>query len=133
MEGLLGLGQPIDKWNLWHEEFAEMDGTSARDLRHSAMSLSETASSALESFRTLAGGMDTTVPSAVALANTTAMEQSTAQRTWFGTFGQMTLFLIKVIPGVLYWLITFTTITLPTFLFTLFSTSLTFTMNATTL
>jgi lysophospholipid hydrolase len=45
----------------------------------------------------------------------------------------MTLFLIKVIPGVLYWLITFATITLPTFLFTLFSTSLTFTMNATTL
>jgi lysophospholipid hydrolase len=47
--------------------------------------------------------------------------------------GRLILFLLSIIPGVLYWLITFTTITLPTWLFTLFSTSLTFTMNATTL
>lgn len=39
----------------------------------------------------------------------------------------------RLIPAVLLWIITFTTITLPTVLFTLFSTSLTFTMNATTL
>jgi lysophospholipid hydrolase len=70
------------------------------------------------------------IPSAVALANTTAMEHPAVRRSWVGMFGRMTLFLI---PGVLYWLITFATITLPTFLFTLFSTSLTFTMNATTL
>lgn len=43
------------------------------------------------------------------------------------------LFLFTIIPAILFWLVTFTTITLPTWLFTLFSTSLTFTMNATTL
>jgi hypothetical protein len=43
------------------------------------------------------------------------------------------LFLFHVVPSVLYWAITFTTITLPTWLFTLFSMSLTFTMNFTTL
>lgn len=41
--------------------------------------------------------------------------------------------LLQVIPATLYWVITFTTITLPTWLFTLFSMSLTFTMNFTTL
>ncbi|KAI4108476.1 MAG: hypothetical protein L6R37_001080 [Teloschistes peruensis] len=50
-----------------------------------------------------------------------------------GAFGQLVLATVRLIPTVLFWLITFTTITLPTVLFTLFSTSLTFTMNATTL
>ena len=39
---------------------------------------------------------------------------------------------LREIPGILYWLITFSTITLPTWLFTLFSMSLTFTMSFTT-
>jgi len=56
-----------------------------------------------------------------------------AARSWLGLFARFLVFLIKLVPGILYWLITFTTMTLPTFLFTLFSTSLTFTMNATTL
>lgn len=51
----------------------------------------------------------------------------------WGAFGRFVLFLLSIIPGILFWLVTFTTITLPTWLFTLFSTSLTFTMNATTL
>ena len=49
------------------------------------------------------------------------------------SLGHMILIVVKVIPSALYWLITFVTITLPTWLFTLFSTSLTFTMNFTTL
>lgn len=56
-----------------------------------------------------------------------------ANTNMWGAFGGFVLFLFSIIPGVLVWLITFTTITLPTWLFTLFSTSLTFTMNATTL
>lgn len=40
---------------------------------------------------------------------------------------------LTFIPRYLYWLIAFATITLPTWLFTLFSMSLTFTMNFTTL
>lgn len=51
----------------------------------------------------------------------------------FAVFGRFVLFLLSIIPGILVWLISFTTITLPTWLFTFFSTSLTFTMNATTL
>jgi lysophospholipid hydrolase len=47
--------------------------------------------------------------------------------------GRLFLFFFYVVPSVLYWVITFTTITLPTWLFTLFSMSLTFTMNFTTL
>ncbi|KAK5193757.1 phosphatidylcholine and lysophosphatidylcholine phospholipase [Exophiala xenobiotica] len=48
-------------------------------------------------------------------------------------FGHALLAVASFIPGALFWIITFTTITLPTWLFTLFSMSLTFTMNFTTL
>jgi hypothetical protein len=41
--------------------------------------------------------------------------------------------LVTFLPHALLWLIAFCTITLPTWLFTLFSMSLTFTMNFTTL
>ncbi|KAI2413205.1 phosphatidylcholine and lysophosphatidylcholine phospholipase [Ophidiomyces ophidiicola] len=47
--------------------------------------------------------------------------------------GRLLLYLVQAVPRILYWLITFTTITIPTSLFTLFSMSLTFTMNFTTL
>ncbi|KAE8162854.1 lysophospholipase nte1 [Aspergillus tamarii] len=53
--------------------------------------------------------------------------------TMAGWFGWVFSFFFQVIPSVLYWVITFATITLPTWLFTLFSMSLTFTMNFTTL
>ncbi|KAL8935887.1 MAG: hypothetical protein Q9216_005207 [Gyalolechia sp. 2 TL-2023] len=53
--------------------------------------------------------------------------------TWMDTLTQAVIGTAKLIPALLLWLITFTTITVPTLLFTLFSTSLTFTMNATTL
>lgn len=49
------------------------------------------------------------------------------------SFGGILLAILQIIPSLLYWIITFTTISLPTWLFTLFSTSLTVTMNATTL
>ncbi|KMU86814.1 Swiss cheese [Coccidioides immitis H538.4] len=47
--------------------------------------------------------------------------------------GRLLLYLFQVVPSLLYWAITFTTITVPTALFTFFSMSLTFTMNFTTL
>lgn len=50
-----------------------------------------------------------------------------------GWIGWVLTLVFHVIPRGLYWLITFTTITVPTWLFTLFSMSLTFTMNFTTL
>lgn len=53
--------------------------------------------------------------------------------TMAGWVGWVLTFAFQVVPHTLYWLITFSTITLPTWLFTLFSMSLTFTMNFTTL
>lgn len=53
--------------------------------------------------------------------------------TMAGWFGWLFCFFFQVVPSVLYWVITFCTITLPSWLFTLFSMSLTFTMNFTTL
>ena len=64
------------------------------------------------------------------LANSVEVSSSSS---WLGLLGRMILPMARVIPGILYWIITFATITLPTVLFTLFSTSLTFTMNMTTL
>ncbi|KAF2086568.1 neuropathy target esteras-like protein [Saccharata proteae CBS 121410] len=74
--------------------------------------------------------------SALAQANATDVEAAlaqTGQSSAFGLFLRVILAILKVIPGLLYWIITFTTITLPTWLFTLFSMSLTVTMNFTTL
>ena len=50
-----------------------------------------------------------------------------------GWFAWLFTFFFQVLPSLLYWVITFCTFTLPTWLFTLFSMSLTFTMNFTTL
>ncbi|KZF21201.1 putative patatin-like serine hydrolase [Xylona heveae TC161] len=51
----------------------------------------------------------------------------------FSLLFRLIIMIFRIVPGILYFLVTFTTITLPTWLFTLASTSLTFTMNATTL
>lgn len=115
-----------------------MASRSVDNVQHSVMSLSETVSSAIQSSTSLPVTMNSTTSSAVALASAALVETNVqidaqASRSWIGMFGKLVLLLITVIPGVLYWLITFATITMPTFLFTLFSTSLTFTMNATTL
>ncbi|KAL8703360.1 MAG: hypothetical protein Q9201_003445 [Fulgogasparrea decipioides] len=72
----------------------------------------------------------TTLSKASALA---APPHGSTSNTWMGPLGQLALDMARLIPAILFWVITFTTITLPTVLFTLFSTSLTFTMNATTL
>jgi lysophospholipid hydrolase len=48
-------------------------------------------------------------------------------------FARVILAVLRVIPGLLYNIITFTSITLPTWLFTLFSMSISFTLNFTTL
>ncbi|KAL2832578.1 hypothetical protein BDW59DRAFT_139444 [Aspergillus cavernicola] len=53
--------------------------------------------------------------------------------TMVGWISWVFVLVFQTIPSILYWIITFSTITLPTWLFTLFSMSLTFTMNFTTL
>ncbi|KAL0265014.1 phosphatidylcholine and lysophosphatidylcholine phospholipase [Diplodia seriata] len=64
---------------------------------------------------------------------TAALAEPQAASSNFGLLARLLLGTIKVIPGVLYWIITFTTITLPTWIFNVASMSLTVTMNATTL
>ncbi|KAI9700657.1 MAG: phosphatidylcholine and lysophosphatidylcholine phospholipase [Candelina mexicana] len=71
--------------------------------------------------------------SSATASTTAAMTDAPPPGSIMGLLGRTIVFVVKVIPSVLYWLITFTSITLPTWLFTLFSTSLTFTMNFTTL
>ena len=61
------------------------------------------------------------------------MNDGTGEQSIFQTIGLLLKLLLGVVPGLLLWIATFATITLPTWLFTLFSMSLTFTMNFTTL
>lgn len=70
-------------------------------------------------------------------ANTAAIQAkevvAAANGSWLGLIGRIILFIIQVLSTILYWSLKLTTISVPTLLFQLFSTSLTVTMNATTL
>ncbi|KAK7516703.1 hypothetical protein IWZ03DRAFT_195590 [Phyllosticta citriasiana] len=66
-------------------------------------------------------------------AATNAIAEAQSSSTSLGLLGRLLLAILKVIPGLLFWIITFGTITLPTWIFTVASMSLTVTMNATTL
>ena len=57
----------------------------------------------------------------------------TAEQSTLSMLGGLLLGLFTVVPSALYWLISFLTLTLPAWLFNFLSTSLTFTMNMTTL
>src|SRR4051794_22169696 len=52
---------------------------------------------------------------------------------WLGSVGNLVLFSIHAVTTAVYWVVRLVTISIPSPLFTLFSTSLTVTMNATTL
>ena len=53
--------------------------------------------------------------------------------TWTGFVGRIVLSLLHLVSSILYWVVRLATITIPTLLFSIFSTSWTVTMNATTL
>lgn len=77
-----------------------------------------------------------TIPASTALSTVPTVTPTAAGPiflTMAGWIAWIFSFFFYVIPSVLYRTITFTSITLPTWLFTLFSMSLTFTMNFTTL
>ncbi|KAK2629630.1 hypothetical protein QTJ16_000450 [Diplocarpon rosae] len=101
----------------------------AESIHRSVLAVSETAIS-LAGVTSLPATMNTAIPSAEGNAVPMGKDPTSS---WFGSLRETVLFMIKVIPGILYWIIRVSTITIPSFLFTLFSTSLTFTMNATTL
>lgn len=80
------------------------------------------------SFLSTASTSASPLPSALATA-----QEGSPSRSWLGLLGVLALLLARLVPAILYWVVTFTSITLPTLLFKLFSTTLTFTMNFTTL
>ncbi|KAF2687554.1 lysophospholipase NTE1 [Lentithecium fluviatile CBS 122367] len=92
------------------------------------MAAPEVVTSVADSAATALSNATAAVPTAIAALQAVEKTPST-----FGVLARVILTILRVLPGTLYWIITFTTITLPTWLFTLFSMSLTFTMNFTTL
>lgn len=71
------------------------------------------------------------LPSAFTRAQEVVEAQGSSS--WLGLFGRLILAILSLLSSILYWAIRIVTITIPTVLFTLFSTSWTVTMNATTL
>lgn len=73
-------------------------------------------------------------PAVAAMATAAAVSQIDGQTTnVFSKIVNALYLAVKIIPGFLVWLAAFATFTLPAWVFTTFSMSLTFTMNVTTL
>lgn len=69
--------------------------------------------------------------SAVAAASDVANAHGSSS--WLGLIARLVLWILQLISTVIYYALKLATISVPTLLYTLFSTSLTVTMNATTL
>ncbi|KAI1394111.1 lysophospholipase NTE1 [Hypoxylon trugodes] len=80
---------------------------------------------------TIANTSSAAVASAVTQVDDVARAQGSSS--WLGLMARFVLFILHILSTILYWSLKLTTISVPTLLFTLFSTSLTVTMNATTL
>lgn len=74
-----------------------------------------------------------TTTAAAVLAQTQHVAQIESPSSWLGLMARLLLFIFHILSTILYWSLKLTTISVPTLLFTFFSTSLTVTMNATTL
>jgi lysophospholipid hydrolase len=109
--------------------FTELATSVSTSLTSTISSVPSVAASSMSSMDPPSG----LLPSATPPITATVSAVISSSQTWAGLIVNSILFFLKIIPGVLYWLITFTTLTLPTWLFAIFSTSLTFTLNATTL
>lgn len=68
--------------------------------------------------------------SAVTMANNVVEAQGSS---WLGLFGRLVLFVLQIVSSILYFVLKLATFSLPSLLYTFFSTTLTFTLNATTL
>jgi lysophospholipid hydrolase len=64
---------------------------------------------------------------------TTQMAASQQSSGWLGLFGWLIYTFLNLVSLILYWILRIATINVPSILYTLFSTSWTVTMNATTL
>lgn len=120
---------PLESWRRVRLELFAAHWDCALPPAHLAMDTAEALSAAANGSTTALSNATSAINASVA-----ALEAAeTASPSTFGLLARVILTVLKVLPGTLYWIITFTTITLPTWLFTLFSMSLTFTMNFTTL
>lgn len=83
----------------------------------------------------MAANASSTSQSAIsAIATAAEISQNNGQTaSIFSTVANILYLVMRIIPGFLVWLAAFTTFTLPAWVFTTFSMSLTFTMNVTTL
>ncbi|KAI7108414.1 Lysophospholipase, partial [Hortaea werneckii] len=88
-------------------------------------------SHSLEAAHASLESLTSTVPQTTATVLT--ITTGAAPQSSLGTIGGLFVGIFTVIPSLLYWVVSFVTLTLPTWLFTFLSTSLTFTMNMTTL
>ncbi|KAI1344966.1 hypothetical protein F5Y15DRAFT_410652 [Xylariaceae sp. FL0016] len=70
---------------------------------------------------------------ATAIAHAEDITRAEGSSTWLGLLARFILFVLHILSTILYYGLKLTTISVPTLLFTFFSTSLTVTMNATTL
>ncbi|KAI6093576.1 lysophospholipase NTE1 [Hypoxylon rubiginosum] len=84
-----------------------------------------------QTMSTIASSSSAAVASAVARADDVVQVQ--ASSSWLGLIARFVLYIFHILSTILYWSLKLTTISVPTLLFTLFSTSWTVTMNATTL
>ena len=79
----------------------------------------------------MADGPAGALSSAVIRASDVA--QAHGSWTWLGLLARVVLWILQVVSAILYFTLKLATFSVPSLLFTLFSTSLTVTMNATTL
>ncbi|KAL5601139.1 hypothetical protein BROUX41_005944 [Berkeleyomyces rouxiae] len=89
------------------------------------------ASPSLEAFTSGANAIARSLETAAAgVAEIPEVQDSS---TWLGLVGRIILFILQLASSVLYWSLRLTTLSLPSFIFTIFSSTWTVTMNATTL
>ncbi|OTA69419.1 lysophospholipase NTE1 [Hypoxylon sp. EC38] len=84
-----------------------------------------------EAVSTIARTSSAAVASAVNQVDDVARAQGSSS--WLGLLARFVLFILHILSTIIYWGLKLTTISVPTLIFTLFSTSWTVTMNATTL
>ncbi|KAI1498928.1 hypothetical protein F5X99DRAFT_301176 [Biscogniauxia marginata] len=92
-----------------------------------------TAAAISQAVSAVANSSTTVMASATTGAEDIARVHGSSSSSWLGMIAKLILFILHILSTILYWSLKLTTISVPTLLFTLFSTSLTVTMNATTL
>lgn len=97
----------------------------------SAATVATTASAALASAVAVADGPTTALSSAMTRASDVVVAHGSSS--WIGLIARVILWVLQLLSTIIYFALKLTTISIPTLLFSLFSASLTVTMNATTL